>query len=360
MPIARAIGPFTTRSGAAIWVVTCTPFRLNAGWVSASSAARTTGAYSGLQPAITKLIASTSRVRLPCRGGILHSTSSGSPPSAATMVSTFSAVGGTTGSPSVQPCSKYHSARSVPRGTCSAVPASIVLSFMWRRRQPLSPVGGRVDRRVAGLDPHIDDCDAAALDGIDAGAQRAYQLVRAADRAEPGGALPARQGCKIGLGIGDALPDPAVRGGPIPLPRHAILVQLVVKEGIVVRHDDKQRDPVMHRGPDRGAAHQKIAITEDCNRKAVTSLGAVAQCQGGADRHARPAADASAPIAAERVERVPDLPGIADPGERRADQCRRAVADRLAQAGGEHQGCDRVAAQRRQGGARGRLAVRPA
>ena len=53
MPIARATGPFTTSSGAAMCVVACTPFRLKAGSVSASSAARTTGAYSGLQPAIT-------------------------------------------------------------------------------------------------------------------------------------------------------------------------------------------------------------------------------------------------------------------------------------------------------------------
>ena len=118
MPIARAIGPLTTSSGAAMCVVACTPLRLKALAVSASIAARTTGAYSGLQPAITMLIASTSRVRLPWRGGTLHSTKSGSPPSAATKASTCARVGGTTGSPSVQPCSKYHSTRSVPAGTC--------------------------------------------------------------------------------------------------------------------------------------------------------------------------------------------------------------------------------------------------
>ena len=100
-----------------MWVVACTPLRLNAFAVSASIAARTTGAYSGLHPAITMLIASTSRLRLPCRGGTLHSTKSGSPPSAATNASTRSRVGGTTGSPSVQPCAKYHSTRSVPAGT---------------------------------------------------------------------------------------------------------------------------------------------------------------------------------------------------------------------------------------------------
>ena len=44
MPISRAIGPLTTRSGAAMCVVACTPFRLNAAVVRASIAARTTGA----------------------------------------------------------------------------------------------------------------------------------------------------------------------------------------------------------------------------------------------------------------------------------------------------------------------------
>ena len=50
-------------------VVACTPFRLKRASHKASSAASTTGAYSGRQPAITMLIASTSRVRLPQRGG---------------------------------------------------------------------------------------------------------------------------------------------------------------------------------------------------------------------------------------------------------------------------------------------------
>src|SRR5437763_17087009 len=138
---------------------------------------------------MTRLIASTSRVRLPCRGGILHSTRSGSPPSAAIIAATVSAVGGTTGNPWVQPCAKYHSTRSVPRGTCKAAPLSVALSFIPCRRRFSPPVGGRVDRRVAGLDPHIDHRDAAALDHIDAGAQRADEFVRAADRAEPFGAL---------------------------------------------------------------------------------------------------------------------------------------------------------------------------
>src|SRR5579872_2120886 len=50
IPIALRIGPLTTRRGAAMCVVACTPFRLK--WESQRPriAARTTGAYAGLQP----------------------------------------------------------------------------------------------------------------------------------------------------------------------------------------------------------------------------------------------------------------------------------------------------------------------
>src|SRR5207302_5984317 len=116
------------------------------------------------------LIANTSRLKVPWRGGILHAASSGSPPSAATIAATVSSVGGTTGSPSVQPCAKYHSTRSVPRGTRNAAPLSVALSFIPCRRRLSPPIGGRVDRRIAGLHPHIDHRDAAALDHVDPGA----------------------------------------------------------------------------------------------------------------------------------------------------------------------------------------------
>src|SRR5574341_768792 len=100
MPIFFAMGPFTTRSGEAMCVVACTPFRLKAGSHKASMAARTTGAYSGLQPARTMLIASTSRVRPPQRGGTRASSFCGSPPSASSTAATLAGVGGTTGRPS--------------------------------------------------------------------------------------------------------------------------------------------------------------------------------------------------------------------------------------------------------------------
>ncbi len=100
IPIVLRTGPFTTRSGLAMCVVACTPFRLKRVSHKASSAASTTGAYSGRQPAITMLMASTSRVRLPQRGGTRLKRRPASPPSAATTAATFSGVGGTSGKPS--------------------------------------------------------------------------------------------------------------------------------------------------------------------------------------------------------------------------------------------------------------------
>ena len=86
-------------------VVACTPLRLNGASHNASIAASITGAYSGRQPAITMLTASTSRVRLPQRGGTRAMRRPDSPPRAATAAAIFSAVGGATGKPSEQPCS---------------------------------------------------------------------------------------------------------------------------------------------------------------------------------------------------------------------------------------------------------------
>ena len=56
------------------------PFKLNLLSVKASIAARTTGAYSALHPAIIILTANTPRLKPPHLGGTLHSTKSGSPP----------------------------------------------------------------------------------------------------------------------------------------------------------------------------------------------------------------------------------------------------------------------------------------
>src|SRR5262245_59489356 len=136
MPISRAIGPLTITNGEAMWVVACTPLRLNGWSVRASMAARTTGAYSGLQPAMTMLMARTSRVSAPQRGAALHSTKSGSPPRARTTALILSWVGGTTGRPSVQPRSKYRSAKSASAISRDEGPRSIGVRDIRNPKRP--------------------------------------------------------------------------------------------------------------------------------------------------------------------------------------------------------------------------------
>src|SRR5262247_326602 len=103
MPIARRIGPLTTITGPTLIVVASTPWMLKASVQAASTAAITTGRYSGLQPAITALIATFSTVQGARSGGTTATTSSAARVVPSSIASTRSGVGGTSGSPSLQP-----------------------------------------------------------------------------------------------------------------------------------------------------------------------------------------------------------------------------------------------------------------
>jgi len=103
MPISRAIGPLTMIRGVTGCVVAWIESRLKAGSASDSTAVSRTGRYSGRQPAITALIAIRSTVASPCRGGSTATTSRGSRSVKRRNSRTSAWVGGTMGSPSVQP-----------------------------------------------------------------------------------------------------------------------------------------------------------------------------------------------------------------------------------------------------------------
>src|SRR2546430_385693 len=77
-----------------------------------STAATTTGMYSGLQPAITALMATFSAVIDTARCSTKAICCLGSSRAASSILATFGAVGGTTGRPSVQPCWKQNSIAS--------------------------------------------------------------------------------------------------------------------------------------------------------------------------------------------------------------------------------------------------------
>ncbi len=101
---------------------------VNSGSSAASSTPSTIGMYSGLQPAITALIATFSTVHGAMLGGMLPTISSGLRSVPANMRRMRSSVGGTTGRPSVQPRSKQASIGS------SQLPTEIARAF-----SPVSP-----------------------------------------------------------------------------------------------------------------------------------------------------------------------------------------------------------------------------
>ena len=81
------------------------PWYANSVQQSPRSAATTTGAYSGRQPAMTALIATLSAVTIVLRPAISPRISWPCRPAPASMAATVASVGGTTGRPSVQPAS---------------------------------------------------------------------------------------------------------------------------------------------------------------------------------------------------------------------------------------------------------------
>ena len=82
------------------------PCRLNFSSHIAEMAVAMTGMYSGLHPAMIALMATFSAVISRLRVGMVPSTSPGPRPMASRNRATMSGVGGTTGRPSVSPCSK--------------------------------------------------------------------------------------------------------------------------------------------------------------------------------------------------------------------------------------------------------------
>src|SRR5437867_3014491 len=99
MPMRRRAGPLTMTTGPTNIVVARTPCIAKASSSTASTAASTTGRYSGLQPAITALIAIFSTVAAASAGGTGPHTSCGARPVASTARRTRAPLRGTTRGP---------------------------------------------------------------------------------------------------------------------------------------------------------------------------------------------------------------------------------------------------------------------
>ena len=111
------------------------------------------------------------------------------------------------------------------------------------------------------------------------------------------------------------------------LPGYACLMDHIVVEEGIVRHHDQQRQPVMRRGPDRGPAHQEVAVTQDGHRQPSAAL----QRERGAHGHSRPGADARTAVHPQVVQRMVYLEIGAAPAERDPDQAGRRSCERAAQ-----------------------------
>src|SRR5580693_8980280 len=125
------------------------------------------------------------------------------------------------------------------------------------------------DRGIARLDADIDDGDPAGIDFGDRLLQCRAEVGRIRDRAKAYGALGAAHGGEIDLRLGHALADPLVLDRPVARARHPLLMQLVVVERAVVGEHKQERNLVVHRGPHRGHAHQKITVAADRDRQAA-------------------------------------------------------------------------------------------
>ena len=104
IPISCRMGPLTrTRMPGELVAAEASWMQFGSCLNIASMVASTTGKYSGRQPAITALAAACSAVSARRLTGTSPNTCSGGRDTYSSIASTRSSVGGTTGSPSVQP-----------------------------------------------------------------------------------------------------------------------------------------------------------------------------------------------------------------------------------------------------------------
>ena len=166
-------------------------------------------------------------------------------------------------------------------------------------------------RCISRFDVHIDDRCASGLDCGDSRFEGGDQVLTSRNRPERLRPLGTRQPGNVDVRVGDALADPLVFDGPAALPSHTLLMHFVVVEGTVVGDDDQEGNAVVHSRPKRGCAHQEIAVTANTDGYAA----ATAQGEGGADRDAGSGADAASAVLPDEVERVPERPQSAVPGQ---------------------------------------------
>ena len=115
---------------------------------------------------------------------------------------------------------------------------------MWGPRQRAGHRG-----RVAGLHADIHHGHGAGLDGGDRSSKDALKFGGVVHWAEALGTLRLRQSRQIDVRVADTHADPLVVDWTIAHAGNALLMDLVIEERLVVRHDDQERDAVMSGRP---------------------------------------------------------------------------------------------------------------
>src|ERR1700676_2288229 len=168
---------------------------------------------------------------------------------------------------------------------------------------------GRHHRCIAPLYTDVDDSDRTILHRADGLLQRRCERIQALDRAPSPRTLRASDRRKIHIGSRDPLADPFVLDQPVAHTGDAFLMHLVVVVRAIIGDDQQQWNPIVGGSPDRGCAHQKVAVSANGDRQPAGIL----EREGRADRDARPGTDASAAIRSEEIERMAKRPTRAIP-----------------------------------------------
>src|SRR5262245_5212224 len=153
-------------------------------------------------------------------------------------------------------------------------------------------------RRIARLDVHVDDRHLAGIDGGNRVGIDLTQFGDVLDRPETTRTLGARHASDIGVRIADPLADPLVLNRTVAHARDALLMHLVIVERAIVGDYEQQWNAVVHRSPDRGHAHQVVAIAADRDRQPPAAF----ERQRGTNRDAGPAAKPAAAVGTEAAQ----------------------------------------------------------
>src|SRR5579862_6707744 len=129
------------------------------------------------------------------------------------------------------------------------------------------------------------------------------------DRANAGTALGAGHRRDVNIGAANVLTDPLVCNIATANARHAGLMQFIVIEAAIVGNDGQKGNAVACGGPEGGASHEEIAISEHCH----SYPPAPSQRESRPDQHTWARSDSSTAVISQHRKRIVHRPVSARP-----------------------------------------------